>query len=112
MNCANQPCLVGVIVNGSKLDIDLLCFENYGNSSGDYLADPTRSESSPDGNSRSILPLLQLKKALNDESEVLRKILNCTVNQAPASRKSSIVTPTSRSPDRSTEPASSSILVG
>src|SRR5262249_42486617 len=64
----------------SALDIDLLCLENYGSSSGDYLTDAARSEAAPDGNSRSILPLLQLKEALNDEGEVLRKILDGSVN--------------------------------
>ena len=52
MDCANQPCFVGVVVNESKLDIDLLCFENYGSSSGDYLTDPARSKASPNGNSQ------------------------------------------------------------
>ena len=62
---------VGVIVNGSTLDIDLLCFENYGSTSGDDLADPTRSVSSPIAIRDVSFHSFSLKKALNYEGEVL-----------------------------------------
>ena len=71
MDRADQARFVGMTVDRCKLDGDVFPFQDHGRPAGDQFADVARTETAPDRSALGVPPVLQLKKGLNNECELL-----------------------------------------